>query len=167
MKWFAALVLPLALLALVVACEEEEEEAATATPSPAATATGTPEPRRSPEATPTPEAAGLELKLAVYDDTESSPADEVELWTKGLGSWYPDLTFGGDVTTIGPYEVGSSHELFVYPDGRGGVEIKVVLTLTDDMMSRSDRDMVSVAIGDQTVTVTATSIDGLEQQFAR
>jgi hypothetical protein len=28
MKWFAALLLPLALLALAVACEEEEEQAA-------------------------------------------------------------------------------------------------------------------------------------------
>jgi pyruvate/2-oxoglutarate dehydrogenase complex dihydrolipoamide acyltransferase (E2) component len=56
MKWFAALVLPLALLALVVACEEEEEEAATATPSPAATATATPQATPSPEPTLTPEA---------------------------------------------------------------------------------------------------------------
>jgi hypothetical protein len=53
MKWFVAVVLPLALLALVVACEEEQEEAATATPSPAATATAT------PEATPTPKSRGL------------------------------------------------------------------------------------------------------------
>jgi hypothetical protein len=54
MKWFAALVLPLALLALVVACEEEEEGPAAVTPSPAATATATATPQATPTAEPTP-----------------------------------------------------------------------------------------------------------------
>jgi hypothetical protein len=52
MKWLAAVLVPLALLALVVACEEEEEKA-TATPSP--TVTLTPQATPSPEVTPTPE----------------------------------------------------------------------------------------------------------------
>ena len=55
MKWLAAFVIPLALLALTVACGEEEEEAPTGTPSPAATATATPEATPTPEVTPTPE----------------------------------------------------------------------------------------------------------------
>jgi protein-disulfide isomerase len=55
MKWLAALLLPLALLAVVVACEGEGEEAATGTPSVETTATVTPQETPSPEASPTPE----------------------------------------------------------------------------------------------------------------
>lgn len=56
MKWLAAVLVVLALVALAVGCEEEEKEAGTATPSPGATATATPDRTPSADATPTPEA---------------------------------------------------------------------------------------------------------------
>ncbi len=76
MKWFAALVLPLALLALGVACEQEEEEAATAMPSPAATAEATPELTPSPEATASPVAT----TTATPEPTDTPPtAEEIDV----------------------------------------------------------------------------------------
>lgn len=70
MKWFAALVFPLALLALGVACEEEEEEAATATPSPAATAAASPETTPSPEPTLTSEASITPVEAMIPEGWE-------------------------------------------------------------------------------------------------
>jgi hypothetical protein len=86
MKLFAALALPLALLALAPACEEDEEEAATAMPSPAVTVAATPEPTRTPEATPTPETIPTPEPTS-----EESPTPEMEIAYEG---W---LTYTNDV----------------------------------------------------------------------
>jgi hypothetical protein len=143
-------------------------ETATAEALPlAATATATASAETEVTPTPKPVATTLELKLAAMDYTENKPPGDTELWMKGLGSWYPDLTWGGDDTIIGPYGVGTTQELFVYPDGRGGVEIKVILRLTDDMISRSDRDIVWVEIYDGKVLAWGTAIEDIEQEFVR
>jgi len=84
MKWFAALVLPLALLALAPACEEDE--APTATPSPPVTVTATPEAAPTPEATPTPETIPTPEPTS-----EESPTPETEIAYEG---W---LTYTNDV----------------------------------------------------------------------
>ena len=171
MRWLFTVIAVAGLALTVMACGEEEEGAATPTPVTTEEAspevTSAPEATPTPEPTPTPEATALELKLAVHDDTQNNPPTEIELWTTGLGSWHPYLAFGGDHTVIAPYELDSSPELFIYPDGRDGLEIKVVMTLSGDMISRSDRDTVHVEIHDNIVKVWGTPIEGLEQEFSR
>lgn len=159
MRWLLTVIAIAGLALTVMACEEEEESASSPTPVTTKEA--------SPEVTSAPEATTLELKLAVHDETQNNPPTEIELWTTGLGWWHPYLGFGGDHTVIAPYELDRSPELFIYPDGRDGLEIKVVLTLSGDMISRSDRDTVHVEIHDNIVKVWGTPIEGLEQEFPR
>lgn len=88
MKWFAALVLPLALLALIGACEEEEEETTAATPSPAATATAaattgaeaspTATPQATPKLTPSPEATATVLPTPAATEEPTAACLEPE-----------------------------------------------------------------------------------------
>lgn len=80
MKWLAAVLVPLAVVALAVGCEEEKEEAATATPSPAAAATGTAHRTPSADATPTPEATPT-----------LSPVQAVETICLEVQQSYPDI----------------------------------------------------------------------------
>lgn len=165
MRWLLTVIAIAGLALTVMACEGQEEGAATATP--VTTEEPSPQVTSAPEAAPTPEATTLELKLAVHNETQNNPPTEIELWTTGLGWWHPYLGFGGDHTVIAPYELDSSPELFIYPDGRDGLEIKVVLRLSGDMISRSDRDAVHIGIHDNIVKVWGTPIEGLEQEFPR
>ena len=113
------------------------------------------------------QALEMSVKLIVWDDTESNAADNLEIWVKGTGSWYPDLDFGGDTKVTEPFPVYEPQELFIYPDGRDGIEIKVIFTTTKDMISGSDRDALIVAIEDNGVIITSVIIDGIEQVFSR
>lgn len=123
----------------------------------------------SDEAAPESAPAGgpVSLKLAVWDETESSANDSIEVWTKGLGSWYPDLQFGGDNTVIGPYQHGDEVEVYVYPDGRDATEVKFTITITDEMISESDRDMVRVDLYDDRIEVLSTGLPDINAAFPR
>lgn len=112
-------------------------------------------------------ADAVSLKLAVYDDTEDSPGEAMEVWTEGLGSWFPDLEFGGDGTVIGPYSVDDELEVFVYPDGRDATEISFTLKITDQMVSESDRDMVQLSLYDDRLEVLSTGLSNKEATFDR
>ena len=90
----------------------------------------------------------IDLRIGVYDDTEKRPLqsgilangkqdNRIEFWVRGLGSWYPDLHSGGDVNTLGSFPVGEQQELFIYPDGRDGKEIRVLFRMTKEMNSGS------------------------------
>ena len=117
--------------------------------------------------TPEPENATLKLlDVIVWDDTVSNPPD-VEVWVEGHGNWFPELTFGGDGRPLGEFPVGVAAEFLVYPDGRGGTEIRVPFLMTEEVISGSDRDKVSVAIEDDKVVVFGTPIVGLEIEFDR
>lgn len=117
--------------------------------------------------TPEPENSTLKLlDVIVWDDTKSNPPD-VEVWVEGHGSWFPDLTFGGDGRLVGEFPVGVAAEFLVYPDGRAGTEIRVPFMMTEEIISGSDRDKVSVAIEDDKVVVFGTPIVGLEIEFTR
>ena len=141
-----------------------------ATTAPAA-ATPAPPPKPSPTSDIAKAEANLSLKLVVWDDTTYRPATNLEIWTKGLGSYFPDLTYGGDDTVVGPYPVGGSFDLFIYPDGRpestGGKEIKVTIITNNKMISESDRDAIHVDVSDAKVVVTNTGIEGIEKEFER
>lgn len=142
--------------------------AETPTPtSPAATTT----PRTTPPpATPEPIAGEVILEIAVWDDTASNPpASDAEVWVRGEGSWYPDLSFGADNRQLGEYRVGEPGEFFIYPDGRSGVEIQVEFVMTADMVpiSGSTQAQTVVEIHDSEVVVTGMAIPQLEETYSR
>ena len=146
-------------------------------PTPSPKPTATPEPTPTPTASPTPDSGNgqpgdaqeIDLRVSVFDDSVDRPLENFEVWVRGYGLWYPDLSFGGDVNTLGAFPVGELQEqnFFIYPDGRDGTEIRVEFEMTADMISGSVRDTVIVDVSDTTVTVTGTAIPGITQEFER
>lgn len=183
-----ALLLLLGVLFTAAACGDEDtatdedstptvEVEATNTQPPPATNTPPPlEPTNTPvPAEPTEPPAqqqrsgdGLQLRVSVFDDTVSRPVDALEVWLRGYGSWYPDVSFGSDVVTYEMAVTEGQPYMFIYPDGRdGGVEIPVTFEIPADFNPGSVRDMLQVSVSDTTVTVFGTVMPGLELEFAR
>ena len=100
-------------------------------------------------------------------DFDDDPGDypDFEVWIRNYGSWFPSFEFGGGLLeSVGPFPVGELIEgdVYVYPRGRDGIEISVPLLLSEDHMSDSPRDMLSIRIEDGTLTVFGSVVDGLE-----
>ncbi len=137
-----------------------------------ATPTSTPEMPSAAPVAPRPETRAL--RVAVTDDTDGplGGLGKVEVWVRGHGSWYPDLRFGGDVRTFDGFTLGKHDgDFFVYPDGRDGAEVRVLLDVPADMISGSVRDMVMVEIHRRKVVVIGVPIPdgpgGCGQEFKR
>lgn len=99
------------------------------------------------------------VRVVVYDDTESSPLHpRAEIWARGLGSWW----LGRDtMQDIGGRTSGRVDQLVIYPDGRDGKEITVKFQLTEAMCRQGcPRDMITVAIDDDDVTVGGFPLEG-------
>lgn len=129
----------------------------------------TPPPSPDP-ATPIPAAGDVTLEIAVWDDTSTNPpAADAEIWVRGEGSWFPDLTFGGDSRDLGDYPLGEPGEFFIYPDGRSGVEIRVEFVMTEEMLpiSGSTQAQTTVEIHDAEVVVIGMAIPGTEATYDR
>ncbi|MBE0418068.1 MAG: hypothetical protein IBX63_09915 [Coriobacteriia bacterium] len=131
------------------------------------TATSAPGAQDAGEEKKTSRTDDVSLRVVVFDDTERSSNSNLEVWTKGLGSWYPNMEYGGDNTAIGPYARGSEVRVFVYPDGRDGTEMSFTLTITDEMISESDRDMVTLSLYDDRVEVVSTALPDIEVTHKR
>jgi hypothetical protein len=149
---------------LMIAGVGGDPEAKVETSSPSATPTRTEpvtrrqEPVQTEKRSPTP----VSFKIQVWDDTVSNPPGQrAEVWVRGMGSWFPDLEFGADVKSgVGPFPVGSTQEVFVYPDGRDGAEVKVSVVVGSNLISDSDRDAIIVEIGDTEVRVLGAAVQG-------
>lgn len=99
------------------------------------------------------------FKMAVFNyDDESYP--DLEVWVRGVGSWYPDAESGDTKSEFGPFPVGEILEgdFFVYPFGRDGIEVPVTINLKNDHISESDRDQIWIWIEDGVLTVTGTPL---------
>lgn len=129
----------------------------------------TPADREASAPTTAPSAtSAVELKLSVFDWTETNPPPvEAFVVVGGKQVWTPDLEFGGDVHSFGTFEIGEPSTIVVYPDGHEGSEISVEFVMTSDMISGSDRDQTHVEIYDSEVLVWGTAIPGFEQSFDR
>ena len=101
----------------------------------------------------------MTVRVVVYDDTESQPLHpRAEIWARGLGSWWLARDTMQD---IGGRTAGSVDQLVIYPDGRDGKEITVQFQLTPDMCRQGcPRDMITVAIDDNDVTVGGFPLEG-------
>lgn len=111
------------------------------------------------------------LEIAVSDSTDRNlPADDMEIWVRGFGSWYPDLQFGGDgpqATAEFPAGELRTSDFYVYPDGREGSEILVEFRMMDDMISGSDQARTWVEIYDTYVEVSGQAIPGGVRTYDR
>ena len=113
------------------------------------------------------------LRVSVSDETSdwesgSSGLPNLEVWIPGTGSWFPDTSFGSDVIENGgPFRVGETTEIFIYPDGRDDPEFAVEVLVDADIIAGSVRDMIQITVDDATVNVFGTSIPGLEVNFQR
>lgn len=99
------------------------------------------------------------FKMAVFNYDEE-PYPDLEVWVRGIGSWYPDAESGDAKSEFGPFPVGEVLEgdFFVYPFGRDGIEVPVTINLKDDHISESDRDQIWIWIEDGVLTVTGTPL---------
>jgi len=83
------------------------------------------------------------IKFMVWDATiNNAPSRNFEIWVRGTGSWYPKLHLGADFKEFGPFPVGETQQLFIYPTGREGSEIELSFTPNREMFSGSDRDAI-------------------------
>lgn len=120
------------------------------------------------EPTPAPQPAQtVPLRVALWDDTDTRSAPGFELWVRGHGSWYPDLSSGGDAKVLGEFPVDALQDLFLYPDGRNGRELVVQFRMTADMIGGSDRDTLMVRVDDGSVEVVGTAIPETSVMFER
>ena len=148
-----------AMLLAISGCAEVTSEADP--PSPQET-TSQAQVRETPEDVETEEAVVSKegtFKMAVFNyDSTSYP--DMEVWVRGAGSWYPNADFGDTKTGFGPFAVGEelSGDFYIYPFGRGGIEVPVTILLQDDHISESDRDQVWIWIEDGVLVVTGTPV---------
>jgi len=105
---------------------------------------------------------GTMLRVGVYDDTKTNKLpSKVEIWFKGYGSWFlkPEINTGAAVKKIGRRKIGIRDQLYIYPDGRSGVEIEVPVLMTNDMNPEgSVRDMLTISIKDYNVEVNGLPV---------
>lgn len=121
------------------------------------------------ESTASPaEGEEVELRVAVWDETENNPPGErAEVWIEGTGSWYPDLEFGGEtLEDAGPFERYSEGEIYIYPDGRdNGAEILATVGFDEEFISSSPRDAVRIEIYDERVIVVGTPVEAQHGEY--
>lgn len=123
--------------------------------------------RKAPESSlsQTDKLKEIALRVAVWDDTEKRPRKgKTEVWFRGHGSWFPDLTYKGDFEILGKREAGTSHKLFFYPDGRpeeGGVqEIQLQLHFKSGMCPDGcDRNALHLVIEDSKIRAWGAMLD--------
>lgn len=99
----------------------------------------------------------IAVRVEVADRTESGQTQQPEVWLRGVGSWFPDIKFGGDARTFEGRRVGTTDELFWYPLGRDEPEIKVEVSITENLCSQGCvRDMVHLEIWNDRFEVWGT-----------
>lgn len=109
---------------------------------------------------------GFMLRLAWWNETEDR-APSAMLVTWGGGTWRPTDPSASEVAKIGPMKVGKTFDLKVYPDGPGGAEIVVPVTITDSMRSGSEVDGIHIEVTDDLVRVLGIPVDNFEQIHER
>jgi hypothetical protein len=108
------------------------------------------------------------FRISVMNFDETS-FPKFEIWVKGKGSWFPDLSTDGDVISdIGPFFLGEIQEnsLFIYPYGRDGIEFSIPFKLPLDHISNSDMGQLFVEIEDGHLKVLGEMIEGTEAKFS-
>ncbi len=109
------------------------------------------------------------VRVSVWDDTQRKPVNtRAEIWFKEYGSWWfkQELEYGGTVKDLGLRPSGIPQTLFIYPDSRSGIELKVPYMMTDEMNPKgSPRDMISVYISDSEISVVGLPIEAATGKY--
>lgn len=110
---------------------------------------------------------GVALEVVVWDSTSQNPPGDDAVLMVGVDVWSPELEFGGDAHLFSDFPIGTPGTFNVYPDGPGGVEIKVSFVMTSEMISGSDMSMTTVEIYDSEIVVWGQAIPDFEQSYRR
>lgn len=149
--------LSLGLAFVLVGCVEVEA------PTSAPTATESVAPSLSPSSTATEEIQEQgTFNISVFNLTDES-FDSFEVWVRGSGSWYPDLSFAGDLLeSVGPFGVGSeiAGDIFAYPFGREGAEVPITIFLNENHISDSTRDSLFLTIDEGIFSIVGPIVGG-------
>ena len=114
------------------------------------------------------ESGSVELEVSFFDWTETNPpSEEAFVVVEGVGSWTPDLEFGGDGHSFGNFVIGVPGTLLIYPDGHEGKQLSVTFVMTDQMISGSAQALTHIEIFDSEVLVYGEAIPDIEEILDR
>ena len=144
------------------------EPAPTAMTAPNAETTTTAPETETPSTGRSAESGPVELEISFFDWTETNPpSEEAFVVVQGVGSWTPDLEFGGDGHSFGHFVIGAPGTLLIYPDGYDGKELGVTFVMTDEMISGSAQALTHIEVFDSEVLVYGQAIPDFEQILDR
>lgn len=113
-------------------------------------------------------AQSVSLRVSVFNMTEATIRGKTEVWLRGQGSWFPNLSYGGDVTTFHGRKLGAIDSLYFYPFGRGGPEMMVPIEIDSALCPQACvRDMVNFEIYSRRFLAWGSPIDGHEIELKR
>jgi hypothetical protein len=107
------------------------------------------------------------VRVMWWNDTKARAAKDVIVTWGTDGSWSPDPALPSQATDIGPFPVGKTLSLTVYPDGKTGTKDVVPFTITPVMKSGTERDGIHVELRDDTVRVLGNPVQNFEHVFQR
>lgn len=118
--------------------------------------------------------ADAKVRVMIFDETESAKLpSSSEVWIRGTGSWWigKESKFGATVKDV-PVPLNRKVDMAVFPDGRGGVELKIPFKLTSDMCTNACvRDAIRITFSDSNIEVFGLPFKAasgkLEQDFPR
>lgn len=115
-----------------------------------------------------PRSAQVAIRVSAFNWTEQTIRGKTEVWLRGQGSWFPDLKYGGDVTTFEGRLVGSVDSLFFYPFGRNGPEMMVAIEIDSELCRQGcPRDMINFEVWPERFLAWGSPIEGHEIAMKR
>lgn len=113
-----------------------------------------------------PAGSSVYLKVFWWNDTERRrPEQTIVSWTGG--TWRPNPDKKSEVTTIGPFPVGQTLKLTVYPDGTDGTARVVTFVVRKTLISASARDAIHIELRDEALRVLGNAVANFEHDFVR
>ncbi|MDO8915858.1 MAG: hypothetical protein Q7W16_07240 [Coriobacteriia bacterium] len=107
------------------------------------------------------------VMVSWWDDTEKRPAEDAVVTWGASGSWSPSGTTRAQAARFGPFPVGRTSKLTVYPDGKARRAGVVVLDIKSSMLSGSERDGIHIEVRDDAVRVLGNPVSNFEVIFPR
>ncbi len=105
----------------------------------------------------------ITVRVWVKDDTIHKPlADDAEIRLANHGTWRIKRAIRGQTASrnLGRHEVWRQRSLYVYPDGRDGSEIEIVINLTPEMKPKGlNQDVIRVVISDDDVVASGSPVE--------
>lgn len=107
------------------------------------------------------------VRVSWWDDTEDRSAKNCVVAWGESGSWSPQGSQRAQTARIGPFPVGRTSKLTVYPDGKGHRADVILLDIKSSMVSDSERDGIHIEVRDDVVRVLGNPVFNFEVIFPR